>query len=174
MRHIICGRDELLHHLGPPHWTAPEDGLIYDYHYWVFVAECGLRICYSFSADGPPGGLVSTSLPEDDHFLRHDTWARTNTKLRDDIAFQSEIAKLIDLNSRTYPELMGLTSFQVWRMGDDGNEMPVGYPTSAIDAKCHVAELESHKHKQVYWIARCQKMAGPCDAPNPPVVGESK
>ena len=159
MRHIVCARDELVHHLGPPHWTVPEDGLIYDYHHWVFAAECGFRIWYSFSAAGPPEGVVNTSLPEDDHFLRHDSWACTNTKRRDGIEFKTDIAKLIAYHSKTYPEVNDLASFQVWRMGDDGNEMPVGFPTSAIDARCHVLELESHKHKQIYWCTRCKKMA---------------
>ena len=50
--------------------------------------------------------------------------------------------------------LATLTAFQVWGQGDDGNAMPVGFPTSERDAKCWVAELELHGHKQTYWYGR--------------------
>lgn len=40
---------------------------------------------------------------------------------------------------------------QVWRMGDDGNEMPVRYATSITDTRCITSELESRNHKQVFW-----------------------
>lgn len=158
VRHVVCERAEIVAHLGAAHWTVPEDGLLYDYHYWIFKAECGFRICYTFSSEGPPEGTVHTSLPENDHLLRHDAWCLKNTRLRDDEHFDVDIKRLIEYHIPNYPVLAHLKSYQVWRMGDDGNEMPVGFPTSEVDARCHVAELESHKHKQIYWFRRCDKM----------------
>lgn len=164
MRCVACERSEILAHLGEPHWTVSEDGLLFDYHHWVFQADCGFRVCYSFSADGPPEGAIHTCVPEDDHLLRHDPWCKNNSQRRDDVHFETDIRRRIESYSEADPILGNLHSFQVWRMGDDGNEMNVGYPTSEINARCHVTELESHKHKQIYWYRRCTDAAEPNDA----------
>ncbi len=58
--------------------------------------------------------------------------------------------------------LRELEAFQVWRQGDDGNQVKVGAPTTKRDADCWVAELESHHHKQIYWVSRC--INGPAGA----------
>lgn len=67
----------------------------------------------------------------------------------------SELANQIEFALKRYPdrraEFDGLAVARVWRQGDDGNQMRVGTLTSERAAKCRIAELESHKHKQTYW-----------------------
>jgi hypothetical protein len=154
IRDLDCSRDELLAHLGPPHWVTPEEGLLYDVNWWCFRAECGLRLSYSMMQDGSSGALTA-SLPESEHALRHDPWARSKSKPREDQYVDRDETELIQRFQREFPALGRLHDFQVWRMGDDGNAMPVGYPTSELDAQCLVAGFESHKyrHKQIYWYS---------------------
>ena len=162
IRNSDCSREKLLEHLGPAHWSAPEDGQFYDVDFWVFEASCGLKIMYSMLQGGPPLGDVSTSLPEEDHFLRHDPWARTHTISRIDDNIDVDHTSIIRLHQADHPELESWREFQAYRMGDDGNAMPIGYLTSETDVKCLIAELESHKHKQIYWYSKRDESAPSC------------
>lgn len=99
--------------------------------------SCGLKIRFEFS---PSKVDVYSNDANPQHLVRH------IEKLSASVRFElvEETGTSCEVESRNY---------QVWRQGDDGNAMRVGLPTSRLDADCWQAELESHKHKQIYWVA---------------------
>ena len=117
---------------------------------WAFEFPCGLRLVYWFDVLLKQT-LVSPDIPEVAHVGRHLPFDRPHVNL----VTRAELQYQIDGELRIYPdrqsEFDSLDVAQVWRQGDDGNKFTVGEPTSERDAKCHVAELESHGHKQLYW-----------------------
>ena len=119
---------------------------------WAFQYPCGLKLVYLLDLIGHYT-LVTADVPEVAHVARHLPFDSARVQL----APKSEMQKQIDTDLSFYPERQsefdGLHVAQVWRQGDDGNEFPVGELTSERDAKCHVAELESHGHKQLYWYS---------------------
>lgn len=139
--------------LGEPTSHGCVDGLG-DADYWAFEYPCGLRLLYEFIhpiGEGAAGyANAFGDLPEIAHGMRHLPFpkpALTPATLDDN-------SREIEAYSSREPWATPLTtlhSFQVWRQGDDGNEMPVGQPTTERDARCWVEELESHGHKQIYW-----------------------
>ena len=142
--------------LGDPTHRDWVDGLG-DADYWAFAYPCGLRIAYEYIeplGTGMAGyANMFADLPEIEHAIRHlpfPTSLQTPSTLD---ANSREIEAFSEMEPWAAP-LATITAFQVWRQGDDGNAMPVGHPTSERDAKCWVAELESHGHKKTYWYDR--------------------
>ena len=96
---------------------------------------------------------VFADIPEIEYGLRHIPFpqiVQSRLTLKDN---EAAINALLDREPWT-TSLATIHHFQVWRQGDDGNQMPVAPPTSERDAKCRVQELESHGHKQIYWYSR--------------------
>lgn len=126
-----------------PH-VAWVDGLG-DADYWIIEFNCGLQVTFEFFHLGS-GVFVYATEPVAQHVRRH--LAHWRNELHE---YPPE---MFELFATKMPELTELTKFQLWRQGDDGNQVKVGYLTSELDAKCWQAELESHKHKQIYWVSR--------------------
>lgn len=124
-----------------------------DADWWEFQHPCGLRLLYSVNHIDNLGA-VCASLPEPEHAERHFPFRKTDYSFPGRTITDPHHDYTLNKYRATVSELNHLHEFQVWRMGDDGNEVPIGYPTSETDANCVVAELESHHHKQIYWISR--------------------
>lgn len=141
------------HHFGESPWQNFVDGLG-DADYWAFEYPCGLRMLFEFIHPLGVGMVgyanVFADLPETEHGLRHLTFPKS---LVTPAAPESNAHEIETLSTREpWSTLLAtLHGFQVWRQGDDGNQMPVGEPTTERDARCRVKELESHGHKQIYW-----------------------
>lgn len=146
---------ELAHRLlGPPAWQDVIDGLG-DADCWAFAWPCGLQLCITFIhpwGNVPAQGHAFADLPEVQHGMRHLMFPASIMTAASLDVIQPEMDALSQ-HERWKEALSNLNTFQVWRQGDDGNEIPVGSPTSERDARCWVAELESHGHKQIYWHA---------------------
>lgn len=134
-----------------PH-VAAEEGLG-DADYWALEFECGLRVAFEFFHFSN-GGIVYATEPVPQHVARHLSHWKTELNESAFEFFEPERTSMIERFGSEMPELKELNSFQLWRQGDDGNKMKVGFPTSRRDAECWAAELESHKHKQIYWVSR--------------------
>lgn len=121
-----------------------------DADYWAVQFDCSLKICFEFFHSSDASNVYA-DLPCPQHVRRH--LRHWNTNLFDLPAEVTERdrAEMIDRFAVEIPALHELTKYQVWRQGDDGNEMPVGCPTTKRDADCWIRELESHGHKQIYW-----------------------
>ena len=141
--------DELVTIFGEP--AAPihndDPGLI---ERWAFEYECGLRLVFQLDVDHQRT-FVIPDIPEIAHVARHLPFA----PFRVNLASDTEIAKQMFTAVKLWPdrekEFDVLKVAQVWRQGDDGNQIPIGRPTSQRDAQCHVSDLENRGHKQLYW-----------------------
>ena len=133
--------------------VAAESGLG-DGDYWAVRFDCGLKLAFEFFHWGN-GGFVYADLPCAQHAPRHlRHWDSELVDIPREMQ-EPDRGAMIEQFASEVPELLELDAFQVWRQGDDGNEVRVGVPTTKRDADCWVAELESHHHKQIYWVARC-------------------
>ena len=135
-----------------PH-VASVDGLG-DADYWIVEFDCGLKVGFEFLHHGKGGSVLATE-PVAQHVARHLRHWRDQLHEYPPETFELDRNSMIEQFRDTMPELTELDSYQVWRQGDDGNEARVGFPTSRLDAECWRAELESHGHKQIYWISPC-------------------
>lgn len=149
---LTCDIGVLEGQFGPPQFRSFVDGLG-DADYWAFLHPCGMRLAYEFihplNSDSRGIANVLADLPELEHGRRHIPFPHDTIVS----AGESNAAELATLQ-KIEPwatALSTLAAFQVWRQGDDGNQIPVGLPTSERDAQCWVRELESHGHKQLYW-----------------------
>lgn len=124
-----------------------------DADYWAVKFDCGLQVAFEFfHLSG--GASVYVDLPCAQHVRRHlKYWDRRLVDIPREVQ-EPDRGAMIERFSQQMPELLELEAFQVWRQGDDGNRVPVGAPTTRRDAECWVAELESHFHKQIYWVSR--------------------
>ncbi len=120
---------------------------------WAMEFECGLRVGCEF-LHLETGGTIRASEPNASHVQRH--LRHWQAKME-----PYPVGTFTDLDKATiqhfadrHPELLERHSYQLWRMGDDGNEMAIGEPTSFLDARCWQHDLESRKHKQIYWISK--------------------
>ena len=138
---------------GPSRFQDFVDGLG-DADYWAFQYPCGMKLLYEFIHPlGPKmNGLANVfgDLPEFEHGRRHIPFANDTIEISTVETNQHEI-KHCKIAEPWATRMATLDSFQVWRQGDEGNVMSVGFPTSERDAQCWVHELESHGHKQIYW-----------------------
>lgn len=139
--------------------TAPVvdwvDGLG-DADYWAIEFECGLQVGFEFLHGIPPTilppGTVLATEWNAHHVRRHlNVW---NAHL---VEFASEVFDLErKWTFKHFPEYpldpANQSHWQLMRMGDDCNPMPIGQPTSKLDAECWQAEFESRGHKQTYWV----------------------
>lgn len=124
-----------------------------DADYWGVEFECGLKVVFEFLHCGRGARVLATE-PVAQHVERHlKHWSDQLRRLPPQM-FEGDRKEMIALFAETMPELREVASFQLWRQGDDGNEMKVGDPTSRLDAECWQSELESHKHKQTYWVTK--------------------
>lgn len=123
---------------------------------WAFHYPCGLSLVYACVV-AYNEVLITADIPEVSHVARHLPFEPKRLHLLTGTDFQEQI----DVELQTAPERGDefdlLDIAQVWRQGDDGNKFAVGELTSERDAKCHVAELESHGHKQLYWYTLRRK-----------------
>jgi hypothetical protein len=136
---------------GCPPEVAWVDGLG-DADYWAVEFDCGLRVAFEFLHHGP-SACVFASEPVPEHVRRHLSHWRDHFHEYPAEAFARERKHFIESFAAQRPELTRLHDFQLWRQGDDGNPVKVGFATSELDAKCWQAELESHNHKQIYWVS---------------------
>lgn len=138
--------------------TAPQtvfvDGLGEADH-WAVELKCGLVIAFQFVHQLEVGSVFA-DVPCVQHVRRH--LKHWDDELVEVAGEQSsrEHQVWIERLSPSNPMLLELTSHQVWRQGDDGNQVKIGSPTTLRDAECWVAEFESHHHKQIYWVSRCK------------------
>jgi hypothetical protein len=121
--------------------------------YWAVQFECGLKIGFEFF-HSLEGAYVYADLPCAQHVRRHlRHWHRDLVDVSRDRQEPDRSAMIKEFSAQM-PELLELEAYQVWRQGDDGNPIRVGAPTTKRDAECWLAELESHFHKQIYWVSR--------------------
>jgi hypothetical protein len=121
--------------------------------YWAVQFDCGLKLAFEFFHHCT-GGLIYADLPCAQHVRRHlRHWDRNLIDVPREMQEPDRIA-MIERFSQEMPELLELEAYQVWRQGDDGNPFTVGDPTTKRDAECCISSLESHFHKQIYWITR--------------------
>ncbi|WP_145218957.1 hypothetical protein [Planctomycetes bacterium TBK1r] len=136
--------------------VADEPGLG-DGDYWAVKFDCGLKLAFEFFHWGK-GGSVFADLPCSQHARRHlRHWDSELVDVPRDMQ-EPDRGAMIERFAGEMPELLELDAFQVWRQGDDGNQVKIGMPTTKRDADCWVAELESHHHKQIYWVSRASAL----------------
>lgn len=124
-----------------------------DADYWAVQFNCGLKVAFEFFHLSE-GASVYADLPCSQHVRRHFRhWDRKLVDISREM-LEPDRTAMIERFSQQMPELLELEEYQVWRQGDDGNQVRVGVATTKRDAQCWVAELESHFHKQIYWVAR--------------------
>lgn len=126
---------------------------------WAVEYDCGLKILFEFYHYFPESGIIYTDMPCVQHTERHLQHWKNATGLYSEESLQHERNSMIQRFHHVMPELLELHAYQVWRQGDDGNPMPMGYPTTHRDAQCWAAELESSMHKQIYWVSRCDDVS---------------
>lgn len=144
-------REELHDYLQAEPVVASEPGLG-DADYWAIQFNCGLKVLFEAYHDSQDV-MVAADLPSVQHVARHlQHWDKHLVDESD--RFVEDHDSMIQRFASEMPELNELKSYQVWRQGDDGNQVPIGSPTTKRDAECWVAEFESHRHKQIYWVSR--------------------
>ncbi len=147
---IHIGREKFKRWIGSEPAVEWVDGLG-DADYWIIEYNCGLQLGFEF-VHACDGGHVCATEPNVNHAVRHLVNWRQEISVYPDDAFKLDREWALEHFSNTMPELQRQACCQAWRQGDDGNPMTIGYPTSELDAKCLVGELESRGHKQIYWV----------------------
>lgn len=127
-----------------------------DADYWAVEFDCGLKVAFEFLHHGN-GCTVFATEPVPQHVERHLSHWRNELNEKPAETFERGRSHLIEKPVTEIPESTEIQAYQLWRQGDDGNQVRVGFPTSLQDAQCWQAELESHQHKQMYWISRVIK-----------------
>lgn len=152
---LVCGLD--LHRASVQEWfgfaphVAWEDGPG-EADYWAVEFPCGLQMVAEYFHTSNSGVIVAIE-PSPQHVTRHLKHWKDHLREISGELHDKETAYLIGRYA-AHPNVRDLKAFQLWRNGEDGNAFPVGEPTSRRDAECWQAELESHKHKQTYWVSR--------------------
>lgn len=149
---LHIGRDRFKQWIGYEPVVAWSDGLG-EADYWIIEYDCGLLLGFEF-IHALEGGHVCGTEPSENHAVRHLARWRQEISIYSEDLFKLEREWALEHFSSTVPSLRHQARCQVWRQGDDGNPMKIGYPTSELDAKCLVHELESRGHKQIYWIEK--------------------
>lgn len=135
-----------------PPFVDYED-MLGDLDYWVVEFDCGLQVAFECPHHAETCGLLATEYAPQ-HVSRHLSHWGDDLEAIPDEAFAADREDMLLRFADSMPELIENRSYQLWRQGDDGNSMTIGEPTSNLDAKCWQAELESHKHKQIYWVSK--------------------
>ena len=141
--------DELVELFGPPAPVSDSRDPC-PMERWAFRYECGLQLIFQLDVDNNQTRIIP-DVPEIQHVALHLPFQRIRVTLISVPDFADQLELALQTHPHRQAEFDGLSIAQVWRQGDDGNQMPVDSPTSERAAKCRVAELESHKHKQIYW-----------------------
>lgn len=132
-----------------PH-VEKTDGLP-DADYFAVEFDCGLIVSFE-CADIV---IVVSTEPVLQHVRRHLAhWEPHLGSVFDDYGTTSERRAKLDQYGDKMPHLLEPDCYQLMRQGDDGNQFPIGEPTSKLDASCWMAELEARGHKQTYWIVK--------------------
>ncbi|MEL6105379.1 MAG: hypothetical protein AAFU85_05055 [Planctomycetota bacterium] len=132
--------------------VADEPGLG-DADYWAVKFDCGLELIFELFHFVQAGSIFA-DLPSAQHTHRHlRHWDSELVDVPREMQEQGRRA-MIERFADDFPELLEVEGFQVWRQGDDGNQVKIGTSTTKRDADCWVAEFESHHHKQIYWVSR--------------------
>ena len=148
--HLCVSHEEIRNYLQAKPVVA-NDANWGDADYWAIQFDCGLKIALEAFHESPHA-LVYADAPCRQHVTRHlFRWEKNLVDVSDQ--FVEYHNHLIQRFLGEMSELQELKSYQVWRQGDDGNQVSIGSPTTKRDAQCWVAELESHHHKQIYWVA---------------------
>ena len=145
-------REKAAHWLGCEPHVDSIDGLG-DADYWAIEFDCGLKIAFEFPHNSEGTSVYATE-PVAQHVGRHLSHWQCELHKYPPEMFELDRNNMIERFANDMPELTELDAFQVWRQGDDGNDIKVGLPTSRMNADCWQAELESHKHKQIYCVSR--------------------
>ena len=119
--------------------------------YWIIGYDCGMWLSFEF-VHAYDFGRVSSSEPNANHAIRHLLHWRQDTWVYPEDSFRREREWVLEQFSLSMPQLRQQSCCQLWRQGDDGNPVAIGYPTSEMDASCFKRELEARGHKQIYWV----------------------
>lgn len=139
---------------------------------WLFQWPCGLEACllYIYSSGKT---FVGGDLPECGHLLRHLDWpGQVEWRLDEHPeefenyrnGARNELIRLENVrrrpserqwgNVQTCAEWDFSARWRVMRQDDNGFRDTVAVVNGERDARCLQAELESHGHKQMYWVER--------------------
>ncbi len=124
-----------------------------DADFWAVEFDCGLKVRFEFLHHGYPASVLANE-PVVQHVQRHLRHWQNQLREYPKETFERDRAYIHERFAAKMLELTELQAYQLWRQGDDGNQVGIGVPTSKRDATCWQAELESHKHKQIYWVTR--------------------
>lgn len=129
------------------------DGLGNANHFAVEF-DCGLIVAFECYDEGDAVFVVATE-PAPQHVKRHlSHWDSNLENIFDCDGPMSDRRVVLDSFLERMPHLLESNCYQLMRQGDDGNQFPIGEPTSKLDASCWMAELEARGHKQTYWIVK--------------------
>ena len=118
---------------------------------WVVQFDCGLLVGFEFGLHD--GGAVFATEFSAQHILRHlNHWRKHMVEYPSDSHRKHRSMRYFATSTLEGRNWRG---YQLWRQGDDGNPVRIGDPTTRRDAMCWQAQLESHKHKQIYWVSTC-------------------
>ena len=119
---------------------------------WAFRYKCGLQLIYQLDAYNKQT-VIFPDVPEIQHVALHLPFQRSRVTLIPESDLTEQLQFALKMHPQRQAEFNGLTVAQVWRQGDDGNQMPVDPPTSERAAKCRIEKFQTgqYKHKQSYW-----------------------
>lgn len=145
---VCLSREQFIEVLGPPQRTDWEDGLG-PCDYWAFEFPCGLGLVFPYPHYAACGAIMVED-PDVHHAMRHSPFAREHCQTLDGF-LREEMQRVALRFPDRAAKFLTLQAFQVWRVDDNDNVFAVGDPVSESDAKCWIAELESHGHKQMFY-----------------------
>jgi len=122
--------------------------------YFAVEFECGLMLAFECGHEYGPSLVVSIE-PVLQHAQRHlSHWETHFQSIFDSDEATLDRGGILKKFGERMPHLLESDRYQLMRQGDDGNQFPIGEPTSKLDANCWMAELEARGHKQTYWIVK--------------------
>jgi hypothetical protein len=140
---------------------------------WLFRWPCGLEVSVIF---GRMSGrvFINSDLPESAHVLRHldlpgkvewrldeapehfETYLGTARNVLERCRPESETPDHVISNLRDCAAWDFSARWRVMRQDDNEFRDTVAIVNGERDARCLQAELESHGHKQMYWVERAE------------------
>lgn len=139
---------------------------------WLFQWPCGLEVAIIYAMVSQKA-FVGGDLPECGHLLRHLDWPGEVAWRLDEHPEEFENyrksasdeligwentrlprSELQRANIQTCSEWNFAARWRVMRQDDNGFRDVVASVNGERDARCLQAELESHGHKQMYWVER--------------------
>ena len=108
---------------------------------WIMAATCGLHINI-FCVEHLERAIVYANWPQLNHIIRH-------------LDLPSQPSWRIDTeNPDQYKAIVKPSPVELKRIDDNGVEYSVGLFDFEEEAQCRLAEFESHRHKQTYFITQ--------------------